>query len=89
MRSDEERPTDTMKSQTFFNALCGDNSSNQWKTCSYDHPPDYVGVHAYETTVDAMKGKVESYHSTFAKPIVLSEFACKVSVRNLWWPMSY
>jgi hypothetical protein len=63
--------------QEFFVALCGDDGGNQWKTCTYEHPPQTVAVHAYDLEFNTIKSKVERYHTTFGRPIALTELAMR------------
>ncbi|RSH85580.1 hypothetical protein EHS25_003719 [Saitozyma podzolica] len=57
----------------FFNALCPGQQSTQWSNCA--DAPDIIGMHAYATDFDGLTSKVESFYSTFGRPIIVSEFA--------------
>lgn len=63
--------------QEFFNALCPGQQSTQWSNCA--DAPDIIGAHAYATDLDGLTSKVESFYSTFGRPIIVSEFAMAVS----------
>ncbi|KAF8609289.1 hypothetical protein BDV93DRAFT_484764 [Ceratobasidium sp. AG-I] len=38
---------------------------------------DYVGLHWYDVSIDAFKAYVTDFHTTFGKPIIVSEYACQ------------
>ena len=82
-RVDCQCSTDTF--QEFFVALCGGDGGNQWKTCTYEHPPHTVAVHAYDLEFATIKSKVEQYHTVFGRPIALTELAMR-NVSNVYEP---